>query len=145
MKKIISLALILVLILSFGTVIKASETKIEIVINGEYITLDSDPVIVNDRTLVPIRAIAEKLEYNVEWKAEERAVLINNDEVLLLFEIDSPYMLEIHFDKQESKELDVAPQILNDRTYMPLRAVGEALGCDVDWDEENRTVIIENK
>lgn len=118
---------------------------IKIMIDGEYIYPDSDPVIVNDRTLVPIRAVAEKLGYNVEWKPEERMVVINDENIMLLFEIDSFYMLEFYYDKHESKELDVAPTIINDRTYLPLRAVGEALGCDVDWDASTRTVIIRSK
>lgn len=127
---------------SFG---ETNSDTIKIKIDGEYITPDSDPVIVNDRTLVPIRAVAEKLGFIVDWDPEERIVLINNEKVLLLFEIDNPYMLEVYFDKQEGKELDVAPTIMNDRTYLPLRAVGEALGCDVDWDASTRTVIINSK
>ena len=37
---------------------------------------------------------------------------------------------------------DVAPQIINDRTYLPLRAVGEGLGAQVNWDGNTRSVFI---
>lgn len=48
------------------------------VISGETknIILDSPPVIINDRTLVPVRAISESLGYIVEWNQETRTVLI---------------------------------------------------------------------
>ena len=42
-------------------------------------------------------------------------------------------------------EMDVAAYIKDDRTYIPLRFVGEALGYEVTWDEVNRTAILKNK
>lgn len=131
-----------------------AEQPIKILIDGEYITPDSDPVIKNDRTIVPIRAVAEKLGYDVSWEAETRTAVITNGETILRVTIDAPEMVKEtkeevdfvpEFYTQEKISLDVAATIINDRTYLPLRAVGEALGCDVDWDAANRTVIINSK
>ena len=132
----------------------SNSDAIKITVDGEYITPDSDPTIVNDRTLVPIRAVAEKLGYNVNWIAETRTAVISNGEVILRVTIDSPEMIKEtkeevdfvpEFYTQEKIELDVSATIINDRTYLPLRAVGEALGCNVDWDASSRTVIITSK
>lgn len=47
-------------------------------VNGESVTLDSAPVISNDRTLIPIRFVSEKLGYNVNWNGEKRYVMIES-------------------------------------------------------------------
>lgn len=119
-------------------------SPIKILIDGDYVYPDSDPTIVNDRTLVPIRAVAEKLGYEVSWVAETRTAVIASGETVLKVTIDSPEMIKETKNNQEKIKLDVAATIINDRTYLPLRAIGEALGCNVDWDGANRTVIIES-
>ena len=132
--------------------VNPAQQPIKIVVNGEYVFPDSDPVIVNDRTLVPIRAIGEKLGYNVWWNGEKRTAALSNDTVTLAVTIDSMEMVRETQDKNilgnvinEVIPIDVAASIINDRTYLPLRAVGEALGCDVAWDGTTRTVIITSK
>jgi len=124
-----------------------SEMPIKIVVNGETVFPDSYPFIKDDRTLVPIRAIAEKLGYDVSWNAEERKVTLSDEKESLSVIIDSMEMSKEIKETQNTEiiPIDVAATIVNDRTYLPLRAVGEALGCKVSWDAENRTVIIDKK
>lgn len=135
-----------------------STDKVNILLNGEYIYPDSDPVIVNGRTLVPIRAIAEKLGYKVEWLPNLNTVMIFdgdmnynetiggysfvNSTISLAVVIGSNEIFKQAITGTETLEIDVAPMIMNDRTYLPLRAVGEALGCKVDWNGSTNTVII---
>lgn len=47
--------------------------------NGKSFPLDSPPIIRNDRTLVPVRFIAESFGIKVDWDAESRAVLLSYD------------------------------------------------------------------
>ena len=122
-----------------------SEIPIKIVINSETVFPDSHPVIVSDRTLVPIRAIAEKLGYTVSWDAETRTASLSNEKETLSVIIGNTEMVKESEGEKTVIPIDVAAQIMNDRTYLPLRAVGEALGCEVSWDAENRTVIIEQR
>ena len=106
--------------------------EIKIYVNGNRIYPDSVPVIVEDRTLVPIRAIAEEMGYEVGW---------NGDEMLVTLEAEGGYPI-LHYNifsytamkNYEKFELDVAPIIYRDRTYMPLRSATEAMGADVKWD-----------
>ncbi len=162
MKKTLSLLLVLVMIFSLGTTISAegenevslNNESIKILVNGEYVYPDSDPVIINDRTLCPIRAVAERLGFEVDWEPEKReAVVLGNG--MLRIPIDENYMTKykavgaggfsnylVEYKKDKTINLDVPAQIINDRTYLPLRAVGEALDCEVDWDGATRTVII---
>lgn len=115
------------------------EEPIKIVVNGKNISLDAPPVIVNDRTLVPVRAIFEALNANVLWEAHTRTVTAYGKGKTIKMVIDESY-----FTKDETTiPLDAPAQIINDRTMVPTRAVAEALDCDVSWDGATRTVYVE--
>lgn len=120
---------------------------IDIYVNEKEVVPDTYPEIYNDRTLVPIRAIVEELGYKVEWDAEKKVVSIKNEEIMLEFQINSFSMKRKFLDTQKEDiiKLDVPAVIANDRTYLPLRAVGEALNCDVNWDGATRTVTIKSR
>ncbi len=130
----------------------AEDHDIKIMINDARVYPDSEPVIINGRTLCPIRAIAEKMGYEVEWLPETRTVKIKNQEREIQLSIGGSEITgtRIQYDPlglpdviDVSYKLDVPAQIINDRTYLPLRAVSEALRCLVDWNENTRTVLIE--
>ena len=99
---------------------------------------------------MPIRVVAEALGYQVDWVASEQAVDIHNDFASLYLKIGSSSIN--HYTYGASGEIasldtlnaDVAPQIINSRTYLPLRAVGEGLGANVEWDGSTRSVYISN-
>lgn len=134
---------------------KINTDTIKIKIDGEYVFPDSEPQIVNDRTLCPIRVVAEKLGYKVDWDGETASAVITDGKTTLRIKIGTnviektalTYDEELGMDvtKTEVITCDVASQIINDRTYLPLRAVGEALGCNVDWEGTTRTVVIVSK
>ncbi len=112
---------------------------IKIVINEELIYPDVAPMIVEGRTMVPIRAVAEKLGYKVFWDGENQLVsMIGEDGTSLLFGVGS----DVAQKNSEAFSLDVAPFIVNGRTYLPVRAVAEAMDAIVDWDGDSKTVII---
>ena len=97
---------------------------------------------------MPIRVVAEALGYKVDWVSSERAVDIHNDFEALYLIIGSSsinrytYGYAGEITSLDTLYADVAPQIINDRTYLPLRAVGEGLGAQVDWDGSTRSVYI---
>ena len=115
--------------------------EIKILINNERIYPDSAPMIIGGRTLVPIRAVAEKLGYRVDWDGNERIVTMTSkdNKIIIEFQIDNKIAK-----KNSSQEitLDVPAVIIEGRTYLPVRAVAEAMEAKVDWDGNTRTVII---
>ena len=115
--------------------------EIKIDMNGERIHPDSAPIILNNRTLVPIRAVAENMGYSVEWDGENQLVgVVSADQTSsLIFGIGIASVL---VDLEYEIPLDVAPIIVEGRTYLPLRAVAELLGAEVGWDGANRIVSI---
>lgn len=120
-------------------VFAGAEEEITVLVNGDKVEFDQPPIIVNDRTMVPMRAIFEKLNLTVQWIEEEQCILAFDGEMKIAMFIGSPY---IYLDDEEFK-IDTAPIIVNDRTLVPLRVIGEALNGDVEWDGESRTVTIE--
>lgn len=114
-------------------------------IDGRYLTnLDVPPMIVDGRTLVPVRAVAEALGLEVIWHAHGRIDLYSSNQrielnigytAIWVQRLPLPSYLII-------VQSDVAPTIINDRTMLPIRVIAEIFGLDVDWDAVNRTVII---
>ncbi len=151
-KKLISAtAAIAVIAASAGfSSVLADDKNVKVVVNNASVEFeDQQPVIENDRTLIPVRGAFEAMGAKVEWDGETRTVTVksetNTQQAVLQIDSDImtvyTYKSLLDVEKQEIK-LDVAAQIKNDRTMLPLRAVGEALGAAVDWDGDTYTATI---
>lgn len=118
-----------------------SSDEISIYVNFEPVYPDSAPMIVNDRTMVPIRAVAEKMGFEVSWDATNYIAYVKNPKTgeSVSFKINSSVAYK---STGEEILLDSPAFINSDRTYLPLRAVGEAFGAKVEWDGDNREVLI---
>lgn len=119
----------------------AKEHGISVNINGEKITFDQPPEIINDRTMVPVRAIFEKLGAKVEWNAATRTVIGTRGCIIFSIAIGE----NCAYKNGMKIYLDSPAAIVNDRTLVPVRAVSEAFGCDVGWNGDTRTVSIQEK
>lgn len=117
---------------------KAEKTEITVKIDGTEIKFDQPPILVNDRTMVPLRAIFEGLKAVVTWENDTNTVIAFKDDTTISVQIDNNKM----FKNSEVIELDAAPILVSDRTLVPVRAISEAFNCKVDWDEKNLEVII---
>ena len=103
-----------------------------VVINNRTVSNDVTPVIVDSRTMVPIRVVTEALGGSADWNEAARMVTLTIDGKVLRMTID-----------QTIDGFDAAPVIINSRTYVPIRYVAEALGADVEWIAETQQIIIE--
>ncbi len=119
----------------------AAPSEIQILVNDVKVEADVPPVIVDGRTLVPVRAIFEALGANVEWIAETRTAKAVRGEDTIEIQIDNTIMLV----NGAEVALDVPAMIVADRTMVPARAIAESFNLLVDWNGETRTVIITNK
>ncbi len=117
---------------------ETQEDGIKVLIDGEKLICDQPPVIIEGRTLVPMRAIFEKLGATVSWDGETSTASGEKDGKTVSFVIGESF-IGINGEKTA---LDVPAQIISDRTMIPARAVAEAFGCKVDWDGDTQTVII---
>lgn len=106
--------------------------------NRQLVFPDQEPLIIDGRTLVPMRYIFETLGATVSWDAASRTATGSNGKHTVVLSIDSPTA----FIDGKPTELDVPAQIVNDRTMVPLRVVAEGLGVEVQWHPEEQMVNI---
>ena len=115
------------------------ERNVTVTVDGILLAFeDQKPMIDNDRTLIPLRAIFEALNATVGWDGDTYTVTATKGETTMALTIgETAYTVN-----GESKEMDVPAKIENDRTLVPLRVVSETLGCEVEWDAAEYQVIV---
>lgn len=111
----------------------------KVYIDGKKLEFDVYPKIENDRTLVPLRGVFEALEAEVSWDDSIKTVTAVKGDITIKLQIGS----NILYKNDAPIEIDVPAKIENSRTLVPLRAVSEALDCNVSWDGVNRIVNID--
>jgi len=139
MKKIAALLLIAAMLFcSQKITVHAQENSVKVYLDGVLIIFDVQPQIVNDRTMVPLRFISEKLGATVNWDdGTKTATLVKSSDTIIV-KIDSETMLV----NQSPVTLDTPPIIIDSRTLVPLRAIAEAFHIAVNWDNEKFAVNI---
>lgn len=110
-------------------------------VNGTEKPIDAEgtaPVIVNDRTLLPVRAVVEEMGGTVAWDGDTQTVTLNygENEIRLIIDNTAAYL------NDTVQTLDVAPTIINDRTMLPIRFIAESFNFEVSWDGDTQTVTI---
>ena len=116
-----------------------ADAGITVNVDGEEVVFpDQKPILENDRTLVPLRAIFEALGASVEWDDPTQTVTATKGDITISLQIGSTDL----FVNGTAKVIDVPAKLLNSRTLVPVRAISEAFGCTVDWDDATQTVII---
>lgn len=141
MKKLLSLLLCICMLLSGLSVFADSTNPISVVLDYAPVDFDQEPIIVNDRTMVPVRAIFEAMGAAVAWNGNTKTVTSILGDTTVIMVVGNTVMTV----NDVPKSLDVPAQIVGDRTLVPVRAVSESFGADVTWIPETRTVQITSK
>ena len=120
--------------------------KSRAVSNGKKTVIDANnsevvPYISNDRTMVPIRFVAESLGAEVLWEEGWKYCIIKSDDTEIKLNFNSAEF-EVNGEKLT---FDAPVEITQDRTMVPIRFVSEQLGRDVYWNERNSAVVIAPK
>jgi hypothetical protein len=114
--------------------------EIKVTLNGKQIEFDQQPVMENNRTLVPMRAIFEAMGAAVEWYPDTQTVIAKKGDVTVSMQIGNGVFTV----NGQERKLDVPPKITGGRTLAPARAVAEGFGAIVDWNTAEKTVVITN-
>lgn len=144
-KRILSVISAAALLSSPAAVFAETNNDISILVNGTKIETDTAPVIINGRTMVPVRAIAENLGCDVIWDETDQGIIVCRDFHLYTFWIGYDTSFDIYDNAvvlENTYSLESAPIIINDRTMLPVRAVAEMMNAEVGWDDATRTVSI---
>ena len=113
--------------------------KIKVMLNGDKLSMDSLPVVKNGRTLVPLRDIAEAMGATISWDSRTKRITLEKDDTIMHMFVDKK---KAYLNGQE-KSLDVVPQIINNKTYVPVRFISENLNAKVNWVATSQTIQIE--
>lgn len=153
--KIIIYSLVFVILLSipiFSLAEDSENTKTTMVFiidnnsytaNGELIVMDVSPMIIEGRTMLPIRYAANPLGADIQWDGQEKKVtLILAEKKLELWVGQSNALVDGLNIPIDPTNPNVKPVIINGRTMLPLRFVTENLGCELDWDPATKKVTI---
>lgn len=133
------MSLLLVAIISLSSCLLVfAEDDITVTLNQEEIIFDTDPIIVDGRTLVPVANVFNALGMTVSWDDVTRQVTASKEGVEILLKIDSTQA----FVNDKELTIDVPASIKDGRTMVPLRFIAESTGATVDWDGNTRSVSI---
>ena len=116
-------------------------------------SMDVKPIIENNRTMLPLRALAEILDAKVIWNDATRTTSFTRDGLTALIQIDGS---KIVLSNGKIIDLEAKPLNVNGRIYLPLVYVGQVFGLtsgnaddgkedDIEWKEESKTVTINIK
>ena len=124
----------------------AASDPITITLDGKTLSTDADPIMVQNRTMVPVSAIVGALGGTSSWDQDSHTATFVKGGTTVKVTIGSKTAIV----NGVSKGMDVAPQLVKvdnkggARTMVPLRFISEGFGYDVDWDNPTRTVIIKS-
>ncbi len=124
-------------LLAMGAVTASAETKAKVIVDNKVVK--EDVVVDYNRTFVPLRAFMENAGAEVVWEQETNKIYLTKDGTTITLQIGSNVMNTASGDKI----LDVVPTVYTPgTTYLPIRAVCEEFGMNVDWDSGTNTVLV---
>ncbi len=147
-RKMLQVVLLLVLTLALTVSISyadAPQVSIAAVqVDGEKVAFNpgEEPVFINERIYVTLRTVGDALGAECSWDGENRVVtLVRNDKAIMLPVDAGMYYVD---GAGYAYDQDMAPLMMNGRTWVPLRMVSESFGVTITWDGNKNTVKIDS-
>ena len=141
MKKCLVLVIaLIILVLSVSIPVSAAPSDLRVMVSGEYVRFDKSPIVIDNRTLVPMRAVCEKIGAKVEWNAITKTISVTKDDIVLSLQIGNSSML---VNDGSTVTLEVPPIAIDGYTFLPIRDVVAKLGYEVTWSQNDKTILIE--
>ncbi|WP_135547755.1 copper amine oxidase N-terminal domain-containing protein [Paenibacillus cymbidii] len=135
---LLALLLASVSVMPAGAASAAGEIQKSVAVTVNGSKLEVEAYLIDGRTMVPLRAIFERLSATLEWEPTTRSITAVKGSTVVHLQIDN---VEATIDDRTST-LDVPPLLVNGSTFVPLRFVSEALGAAVDFDAATNTAIV---
>lgn len=118
--------------------IAAAPGEITVEISEDEVVFDQEPILYQNRTMVPMRKIFEELGATVSWDASQQKVTGSKGGRVVTVSVGQKEMKV----NNQTYQLDTSPMILSGRTLVPVRAIAEGLGATVSWDGSQLLVSI---
>lgn len=121
------------------------EQKITVKVNGELFSYDEDAFAKDGRTYVPLRGIFEKLEATVNYNTSTGVIKATRWDRTVTFKLGSKTATVVSASGTSTVTFDAAPQVIDNRTMVPLRFIANALGAETKWDNATYTASITDR
>lgn len=138
MKRVFLYILIMLITVTSWPAIVEARSGPTVYLNDKQIYFDVPPLIIDGRTVVPMRAIFEALGATVTWDSTTQTAHASKGSIKLSMRIGS----NVYDINGVGRVCDVSARIVDGRTLVPLRVVSEGLGCVVDYNEQTNAVTI---
>ena len=115
--------------------------------NGIKTTIDNagtKPFKISGKTMLPLRFVGEKMGAKVTYVNDKTPIKMVYGKITVEFKLGSKTMTIDNDGKKSTKVIDVSAQKKDTKTYIPLRAIGEALGFDVYYDSATEIIVVNN-
>ena len=121
-----------------------NKSKITILVNGQELYTDTPVFSANERTMLPVRAIAESLGAEVSYEPDglKEIILIKKGQDAVILQMNKNKSIVNGTEKQIDSSPKVSASTFRGRTYLPIRFVAENLGIKIDWRSSDKTVVI---
>ena len=117
--------------------------NVSVYVDDEQVLFEEQqPMIINERTMIPVRGVLEKMGKAVEWDGESRSITVSDGQKTVLLAVGNEIIEIADGNDVRTITLDTAPVIINDKALLPIRAVAEEFGAFVYWQDSIRSVII---
>ncbi|MBM6828788.1 copper amine oxidase N-terminal domain-containing protein [Anaerotignum lactatifermentans] len=146
MKKVLILAL--TLCMGWQVSAYAAQREVVVTLDGKPVTLAEEPVYVEDRMMLPVRALAETLQASVSWDSASRTATVKKEMDGVENAAGEPFVWQVSMGL-DSKYLTLmertqlllknTPLLLHDRAYLPFRELAEAMNLGVSWSTDGTT------
>lgn len=120
-------------------VVQAAERNVSIVLNGNHLVFSgTQPQLVNGSVLVPARGVFENMGFQAQWDDSTKTSTLRKEGMTIVSQLGASYFTV----NGNQKSLDVPVQIIDGTLLLPLRAISEATGAQVNWDANTFTASI---
>jgi hypothetical protein len=146
-KKIVLLLPLVIMVSWAGTALgETSETTLVLKIgdinaqkNGYTQILPVAPRLINGRTMVPL-VLANSIGFTTSWDGVNNTAIVSLNDFVIKLPIDKYYAIV----NGTQVPVDVPAQVIEDRTFVPLKFIAENLGCTVTWEGSTQTATIKS-
>lgn len=137
MKKVLFI-LLMAMGIAFTSLAVYASDEIRVAFDCRYMDFDVQPQMIQDRVMVPLRGIFEKLGATVDWNENDQTINVSKNDTHVSLQMDQTKATI----NGNSYDLDVPPTLVDGRTLVPIRFVSEGLGAIVSWNESSKIAFI---
>ncbi|RRJ66794.1 copper amine oxidase N-terminal domain-containing protein [Paenibacillus oralis] len=113
-------------------------TNLTLKVNGEQVSLEHSPIMIQNTNLVPLRELAKSLGASTTWDPDSQTIGVSKDDNKITLTIGSTTV----FYNGVQETIGAAPKIIEGVTYVPAQAVAKGLKANLSYDKESEVLDI---